>query len=456
MAGPIEFDLDLIDSLIEREEATLEPTRRASIGYRRTAERFVAGGVASSWQDSPPHAIYIDRGTGNRIWDIDQNEYIDFHLGYGAMVVGHAHPKIVEAIQRQAELGTHFAQPTKHLDLIGENLSERFQLPLWRFANSGTEATLEAGRLMRANTGRDLLVKIEGSYHGHHDSLMFSVAPEPEDMGPREHPTTVPQAMGIPQAFADLVLVVPFNDLEAARTVFAEHEGRIAGMIVEPAMMNCGVILPEPGYLQGLKDLCHANGAYLAYDEVKTGATLAYGGAVEAFGVVPDVVCLAKAIGGGTPCGAIGATRELYQPIVDGSYDMAGTFNGNPLTMAASRATLLEVLVPEAYEGFNRIDKALKDGLTSVIESTGLPASVSGVGAKGSVIYSTKPVREYRDAVGIDERISYLAWLFQQNRGVFKSPWTKQETWTLSIDHTEDDARRYVANFEEFASAVSV
>ncbi|MGH2539140.1 MAG: aspartate aminotransferase family protein [Actinomycetota bacterium] len=455
MAGPIEFDLDLIDDLIEREEATLEPTRRASIAYRRTAERFVAGGVASSWQDSPPHAIYIDRGKGNHIWDIDQNEYIDFHLGYGAMVVGHAHPKIVEAIQRQAELGTHFAQPTKHLDVIGENLADRFRLPLWRFANSGTEATLEAGRLMRANTGRDMLVKIEGSYHGHHDSLMFSVAPEPQDMGPREHPVTVPQAEGIPQAFADLVLVVPFNDLEAARAVFAEHDGKIAGMIVEPAMMNCGVILPEPGYLQGLKDLCHANGAYFAYDEVKTGATLAYGGAVEAFGVTPDIVCLAKAIGGGTPCGAIGATRELYQPIVDGTYDMAGTFNGNPLTMAASQATLLEVLLPEAYEGFNRIDKVMKDGLTSVIESTGLPASVSGVGAKGSVIYSKKPVREYRDAVGIDERISYLAWLFQQNRGVFKSPWTKQETWTLSVWHTEDDAGRYVANFEEFAKALT-
>jgi len=455
MAAQVEFDLDLIDSLIEREEATLEPTRRASIEYRATADRYVAGGVASSWQDSPPHAIFIDRGNENRLWDIDQNEYIDFHLGYGAMVVGHAHPRIVEAIQRQAELGTHFAQPTKHLDVIGENLTERFKLPLWRFCNSGTEATLEAGRLMRANTGRDVLVKIEGTYHGHHDSLMFSVAPDPAEMGPREHPNTVPQAMGIPQAFADLVRVVPFNDLEAARRVFAENEGKIAGMIVEPAMMNCGVILPEPGYLQGLKDLCHANGAYLAYDEVKTGATLAYGGAGEVFGVVPDIICLAKAIGGGTPCGAIGATRELYQPIIDGTYDMAGTFNGNPLTMAASQATLLEVLVPDAYEGFNRIDKAMKDGLTSVIEKTGLPAYVSGVGAKGSVIYSTKPVREYRDAVGIDERISYLAWLFQQNRGVFKSPWTKQETWTLSVWHTEDDAARYVANFEEFATAVT-
>jgi glutamate-1-semialdehyde 2,1-aminomutase len=455
MAAQVEFDLDLIDELIRQEEAALEPTRRASIEYRATADRYVAGGVASSWQDSPPHAIYIDRGKGNRIWDIDQNEYVDFHLGYGAMVVGHAHPKIVEAIQRRAELGTHFAQPTKHLDVIGENLAERFRLPLWRFCNSGTEATLEAGRLMRANTGRDKLVKIEGSYHGHHDSLMFSVAPEAADMGPREHPVTVPQAEGIPQAFADLVIVVPYNDLDAARRAFAEHEGEIAGMIIEPAMMNCGVILPESGYLQGLKDLCHANGAYLAFDEVKTGATLAYGGAVEAFGVTPDVICLAKAIGGGTPCGAIGATTELYQPIVDATYDMAGTFNGNPLTMAASQATLLEVLVPEAYEQFDRIDKAMKDGLTSVIEETGLPAYVSGIGAKGSVIYSTKPVREYRDAVGIDERISYLAWLFQQNRGVFKSPWTKQETWTLSVWHTEDDAARYIANFEEFAKAVT-
>ena len=158
----------------------------------RSRERHVAGGVASSWQASPPHAIFIDRGDGSRIWDIDGNEYVDYHLGYGAMVVGHAHPAIVEAIQRQASRGTHFAQPTKHLDVIGENLAERFSLPLWRFCNSGTEATLEAARLMRAKTGRDLLIKIEGTYHGHHDSLMFSVIPDPDLMGPREHPVTVP------------------------------------------------------------------------------------------------------------------------------------------------------------------------------------------------------------------------------------------------------------------------
>ncbi len=451
----IEIDLDRIDALIGEEEARLEPKHRASIEYRELAGRHVAGGVASSWQDSPPHAIFIDRGEGNRLWDIDGNEYIDFHLGYGAMVTGHAHPKIAEAIERQARRGTHFAQPTKDLDVIGENLADRFGLPLWRFANSGTEATLEATRLMRANTGRNMIIKIEGSYHGHHDSLMFSVVPDPKRIGPREHPVTLPQAPGIPHAFADLVRVVPFNDLAEAERAFAENDGKVAGMIVEPAMMNCGVILPEPGYLQGLKDLCHRHGAYLAYDEVKTGATIAYGGAVEAFGVTPDIVCLAKAIGGGTPCGAIGATEDLYRPVVDGLYDMAGTFNGNPLTMAASRAALTEVLTRDVYDLFDRIHKLLADGCGAAIDKHNLPAYVTGLGAKGSVIYSAMPVREYRDSIGVDERITYLAWLFQQNRGVFKSPWTKQETWTTCVFHTEDDARRYVENFEEFAAAIS-
>jgi glutamate-1-semialdehyde 2,1-aminomutase len=451
----VDIELELVARLIEQEEAALEPKHRASLEYRAVAERTVAGGVASSWQDAPPHAVFIDRGQGNRIWDIDGNEYIDFHLGYGAMVAGHAHPKIVEAIERQARRGTHFAQPTKDIDLVGENLADRFGLPLWRFCNSGTEATLEAVRLMRAVSGRDMLIKIEGSYHGHHDALMFSVVPDPDLIGDRDHPVTVPQAMGIPEAFAELVRVVPFNDLHAVERALDELDGRVAGMIVEPAMMNCGVIMPEPGYLQGLRDLLHARGSFLAYDEVKTGAALAYGGAVEAFGVTPDIVCLAKAIGGGVPCGAIGATRELFDPVVKGEYDMAGTFNGNPLTMAASRACLTEVLTRDSYDQLNRVHRALAEGCGAVIERTRLPAYVTGMGAKGSVIYSATPVREYRDSIAIDERITYLAWLFQQNRGVFKSPWSKQETWTTSVFHTEDDARRYVENFEEFAAAIT-
>jgi glutamate-1-semialdehyde 2,1-aminomutase len=451
----VELDLERIDHLIEDEESKLEPKHRASIEYKGVAARTVAGGVASSWQDSPPHAIYIDRGEGSRIWDIDGNEYVDFHLGYGAMVVGHAHPKVVEAVEKQVRRGTHFAQPTRDLDAVGESLADRFRLPLWRFCNSGTEATLEAARLMRATTGRDILIKIEGTYHGHHDALMFSVVPDPDLIGPREHPVTLPQAMGIPSAFAELVRVVPFNDLAEVERALAEHDGNVAGLIIEPAMMNCGVIMPEPGYLQGLKDLLHRHGALLAFDEVKTGATIAYGGAVEAFGVTPDIVCLAKAIGGGLPCGAIGATEELFAPVVRGEYDMAGTFNGNPLTMAASRATLTEILTKDAYDHLNEIHRTLQEGCEAAIAEHGLPAYVTGLGAKGSVIYSATPVREYRDSVKIDERITYLAWLFQQNRGVFKSPWSKQETWTTSVQHTTDDARRYVENFAGFAAAVT-
>ena len=451
----VEIDLEKLDGPIQEQEALLEPKHRASIEYRTIAERHVAGGVASSWQASPPHAIFIDRGDGSHIWDIDGNEYVDYHLGYGAIVIGHAHPAIVEAVERQVRRGTHFAQPTKDLDVIGENLAGRFSLPLWRFCNSGTEATLEAVRLMRATTGRDLIIKIEGTYHGHHDSLMFSVMPDPDQIGPREHPITLPQAPGIPAAFADLVRVVPFNDVDAARQAFEEHADSVAGLIVEPAMMNAGVILPEPGYLQGLADLCHEFGAYLAFDEVKTGVTLTYGGAVEAFGVVPDIVCLAKAIGGGTPCGAIGATEELFRVVVDGDYDMAGTFNGNPLTLAAMKATLLEVLTPDAYQTLNHVDAYLKEGIGAAIDRHRLPAYVTGVGAKGSVIYSPTPVREYRDTIGIDERVTYLAWLFQQNGGVFKSPWSKQETWTLSVSHSDEDAQRYVDNFEAFAAAIA-
>ena len=409
----VEIDLARVDALIAEEEAKLREKHRRSIEYRREASRFLAGGVSSSWQTAPPHAVYVSHGKGSRIWDIDGNEYVDFHNGYGVMVIGHAHPKIVEAVQRRIELGSHFAQPTEDAAIVAEALTERFGLPLWRFSNSGTEATLDAARLMRAATGRDVLIKIEGTYHGHHDSLMVSVIPNPDEIGPRDHPASLPQTIGLPQAFVDLVKVVPFNDLEVLERTLEENEGKVAGMIIEPAMMNCGVVLPEPGYLKGVRDLTRKHGAMLAFDEVKTGCTVAYGGAVGAFGVTPDFVCLAKAIGGGLPCGAIGGTEEAMAQVVSGDVDQQGTFNGNPLTMAAARATLTEVLTRDVYERLDEINDILVGGCTAAIEKYRLPAHVVAIGAKGSVIYSATPVREYRDAIGIDERITYLGWLFQ-------------------------------------------
>jgi glutamate-1-semialdehyde 2,1-aminomutase len=307
---------------------------------------------------------------------------------------------------------------------------------------------------MRARTGRNLIMKIEGTYHGHHDSLMVSVFPPREKAGPRDHPNPVPQTLGMPEGVAEQVVVVPFNDAEAARRAFAEHEGRVAGMIVEPVMTNCGVVLPDPGYLAELKDICHANGALLAFDEVKTGFTVAWGGAVEAFDVVPDLVCLAKALGGGLPCGAIGGTEDAMSMIIEGSLEQVGTFNGNPLTMAAARVNLSEVLTKDAYRELGRV-RGVFQGCEDVIAEYHLPASMKLLGAKGSIDWHTEPIHEYRDLWDIDDRIPQLAWLWQLNRGVFKSPGSKWESWTSSIVHTNDDVQRYVDNFAEMAAAIT-
>ncbi len=441
--------------LIRREEAALAARHPRSLALAERARRSLAGGVASSWQSAPPHPIYVTHGKGSKIYDADRSEYVDFHNGYGVMVVGHAHPRIVAAVQRRIELGSHFAQPTEDAIVVAEALAERFAQPLWRFSNSGTEATLDAVRLMRAATGRDLIIKIEGSYHGHHDSVMVSVLPDPALIGPRRQPASVPQTPGLPRPITQLTRVVPFNDLDILEQVLVGLDGQVAGLIMEPAMMNIGIVVPAEGYLEGVRELTAKHGVLLAFDEVKTGATVAYGGASERFGVRPDLVCLAKAIGGGLPCGALGGSEELMGQIADGTVQQVGTFNGNPLTMAAARTTLTEVLTRDAYEHLEELSQALIEGCSKAIERSGIAAYATGLCAKGSVTFSAQPVREYRDHILIDEQISYASWLFQHNRGVFMSPWAKQEQWTLSVQHSLEDVLRYVENFEEFAAALA-
>ncbi len=452
--GTIEIDLERVEELTKRELEALDGKHARSLSYREEAKAHLPGGVSSSWQMWPPHPIYVSHGKGSKVWDIDGNEYVDYHNGYGVMVMGHAHPKIVEAVQRRVELGTHFAQPTEDALVVAENLAERYRLPYWRFGNSGTESTLDAVRIMRALTGRNLILKIEGSYHGHHDSLMVSVFPPQFKAGPREHPVSVPQTLGMPEGIVEQVVVVPFNDADAVETAFREHDDAIAGMVIEPVMSNCGVVLPDPGYLDRVKEICHRNGALLAFDEVKTGFTVAWGGAVEAFGVVPDLVCLAKALGAGLPCGAIGGTEEAMSMVINGDLEQVGTFNGNPLTMAAARVNLTEVLTQEVYAEFGRIN-AIFAGCQRAIDEHRLPASMKLLGAKGSIDWRKEPIHEYRDLWEIDDRIPQLAWLWQLNRGVFKSPGSKWESWTSSIVHSDQDVQRYVDNFAEMAEAIS-
>jgi glutamate-1-semialdehyde 2,1-aminomutase len=443
-----------IDEIIARQEEIF--TRRQP-GSRRLAGRArlaLAGGVTSSWQITRPQPVWLSHGKGSKVYDVDGNEYVDLHGGYGAALAGHGHPAIVDAVRGQAALGTHFAQPTPAAIAVAEELTRRFGLPLWRFANSGTEATMDAVHLMRAVTGRDLIIKIEGGYHGHHDSVQVSVCPEASEVGPAHKPAQVPSSTGIPRAIMDLTLVAGFNDLDGVARLLDENPGRIAGMIIEPIMMNAGIIKPEPGYLAGLKELLHSRGALLTFDEVKTGLTAGPGGAVGVTGVTPDIICLAKAIGGGVSVAAIGGTEETMAHVADGDYEMVGTFNGNPLAMAACRAMLREVATPAAYERIEALRQQAVTGIEQEIARYRLPAHVVSVGAKGCVVFSPEPVRDFRGFLGIDDSYSHAHWLYQHNGGVFLPPWGKIEQWLISVQHEAADIDRLVANFAAFAAAL--
>ena len=442
-----------LDRIITAEQDRFVSRMRKSGEYAERATATLAGGVTSSWQISSPHPIWVDRGRGSRVVDVDGNEYVDFHGGYGAMLAGHAHPAIVRALSERLARGTHFAQPVKDALVVAEHLKERYGQPLWRFGNSGTEATMDAVHLMRAITDRDLLVKFEGAYHGHHDSVQVSTWDE-EDLGTARRPRSVPSSLGIPQAIVELTKVAPFNDLEAVESIFTEFGGQIAGVIVEPVLMNCGIVPPLPGFLEGLRRITREHGSLLTFDEVKTGLTIGRGGATRKYGVTPDIVCLAKSLGGGLPVSAIGGSLEVMGAIADGTYEQVGTFNGNPLGMAAARAMLTEVMVPPTYEHLERIETRLGDGARRVVEEYELPAYVADLGAKGSVTYSKEPIINYRQFLEIDGRYALASWLTQFNRGVFLPPWTKGEQWLVSVQHTEADVDRYLETLELFARAL--
>jgi glutamate-1-semialdehyde 2,1-aminomutase len=419
------------------------------------AKQYLTGGVTSSWQITAPQPVWLSHGQGSKVYDVDGNEYVDLHGGYGAALAGHAHPAIAEAIRSQAGLGTHFAQPTENALAVAAELSRRFGLPRWRFANSGTEATMDAVHLMRSITGRDLIIKVEGCYHGHHDSVQVSVAPEPADAGPASKPHSAPASTGIPKALTDLTLIAAFNDTGCVARLLAEHRGQVAGMIIEPVMMNAGIIKPEPGYLAALKALLHDHGALLTFDEVKTGLTVGPGGVTRKEDVQPDLITLAKSLGGGVAVAAVGGTVTVMDHVAAGRYEMVGTFNGNPLAMAATRAMLTEVATPEAYGKIESLRERAADGIEQYIRDTGLTAHVVTAGAKGCVVFAGEPVRNYRGFLGADDRYSHAHWLYQHNGGVFLPPWGKIEQWLISVQHDEPDIDRLVDNFGTFARAVT-
>ena len=450
-----ELDRARIAELTEREQRRLDERTPGSSALFERARQTLAGGVASSYQDRDPWPIYLSHGEGAYVWDVDGNKMVDFHNAYGSMVQGHTHPAIVEAVRARMALGTHFAAPTEDAIVVAEELKRRWGLNRWRFVNSGSEATMDAIRIARARTGRDTIMKIFGSYHGHHDYVMVSIGTPYDKIGDRERYASIPYGAGIPQSVADMTIPVPFNDAAVMERRIADlfDEGRPpACVIMEPAMMNLGVVLPEPGYLEAVRELTRRLGVILIFDEVKTGLCVAAGGATERFGVTPDMVTLAKTLGGGLPTGAIGGTEEVFEVVEDGSVYQVGTYNGNPLAMAAARASLFEVLTPEAYAHLDALEERLLAGCQAILDRYGLAGYSVGIGAKGCVTFSPVRIVDYETyKENQDAELAELAWLYNMNRGVFMTP-GREEEWTLSVVHTHEDCDAFVAAFEEMAA----
>ena len=439
--------------LTETEVARYRERTPASKELFERAEACMPFGVTSSFQAGDPYPIYLREGKGSKVIDVDGNEYVDYHNGFGTMAVGHAHPKVRAAIEKAAATGTHFAATTQDGVLLAEEIKRRFGLDKVRFTNSGTEATMDAVRLGRAAAGKDVLLKIEGSYHGHHDAVMFSVVPSMDSSGPSERPWSAPFSRGIPPDAAEYTMIVPFNDVAALAQTLSDHGDRIGALIMEPVMMNIGIVLPQPDYLQAVRDLCTKHNVVLIFDEVKTGATIAAGGATEMFGVQPDLVCLAKSIGGGTPVGAFGGRAAIMDEIENGVAAL-GTFNGNPLSMAAGLATLTEVLTPDAYGHMAALGTRLATGCQKALDAAGIAAVTTDLGCKGSLTFRDRPLERYRDYLEIDDSLFEASWYWLVNRGIYQTP-GKEEQWTISVQHTEADIDAFVEVFTAYCETVT-
>ena len=452
---PITISRTLMQEIVNREEAEFRKRTPRSQQMHQRAKASLPMGVSSSFQAVPPYPLFISRAEGSSIWDLDGNRYTDFHLAFGSLLVGHSHPVLVEALRDQLGKGSLYSLPSADVVYLAEELVRRFApIEQVRFSNSGTEATMDALRLARAHAGRDKIVKVEGGYHGHHDTVLMSTKPSLEDAGPIERPNTVPASKGIPSDLKNNTIIAPYNDAESLDRILSEHEGEVAAVIMEAVIMNVGIILPLEGYLQSVREITRRHGVLLIFDEVKTGVTVAPGGITELYPVEPDLICLAKSIGGGMPIGAFGGREEIMRHINHSEVIHLGTFNGNPMSMRAGLVTLTQIFTPEAHAHANALSAQLGQSYQGIIEEFDLPMHVAQIGAKGCAMFRYERARNYRAWYDIDMDVSYAYWLFLANRGVLFPPGFDDQ-WTVSVQHTQDDIDHHVHVFQQFVKELT-
>jgi len=424
---------------------------RASENAMARAERVLPLGVASSFQFYEPHPLVMKTAVGSRMEDLDGYEYVDFTMGYGALFTGHGHPVLCRAITEQLSRGLLFVSPCEDNALVAELLESRFGLPKWRFTNSGTEATMDAIRLARAVTGKHRIVKVEGGYHGHHDSVLVSTKPSAESAGPAARPKTVASTEGLPPGVLADTIVVPYNDPEALDRALSGRD--VACFIVEPVMENIGICLPAPGYLEAAREITNRYQTLLLFDEVKTGITASWHGAAHRHGVRPDLIAIGKSIGGGVPLGAFGGSEEWMDAIATGRVLHVGTYNGNPLCMAAARAVLGEICTAEETARVIERNKRFVADCQALLSARDLPAHAVQCGAKGCVTWSRTPIRNFRDYLATDFDLAFAQWIYGVNRGVLLPPGL-DEQWLLSVAHTEADITRALEVLTGFLDAI--
>lgn len=419
--------------------------------FRRATDVLV-GGVNSpvrAFRAVGGEPIVVDRAAGARMRDADGNEYIDYVCSWGALILGHGHPKVVQAVADQARRGTSYGMPTElEVELASRIRNALPSCEKVRFVSSGTEATMSAVRLARAATGRDMIVKFDGCYHGHSDSFL-------SEAGSGLATLAIAACPGVPQALAKLTLNAPYNDAAAVEKLFDLHGHKIAAVIVEPIAANMGVVPPKPGFLQALRDLSSRHGALLIFDEVITGFRLRYGGAQTLFGITPDLTTLGKIIGGGLPVAAYGGRRDLMDRVAPlGPVYQAGTLSGNPLAMSAGIASLDLLAAPGFYELLDARARRLGDGIAAALRETGAPARAVRSGSLLTLFFSREPVTDYAAAKKCDTRRFAEFFRGMLDRGVFLAP-SQFEALFVSAAHTEADIDRTVTAVRESLVAAS-